>query len=42
MTRRTLATWAALVMTGTLTACAPLPKGATQADTHSATGHENT
>ena len=46
MTRRTLATWAALVMTGTLTACAPLPKGATQADTtrpahHTDTGFRN-
>lgn len=46
MTRRTLATWAALVMAGALTACAPLPKGATQADTmrpahHTDTGFRN-
>ena len=46
MTRRTVVTWAALVMAGALTACAPLPKGATQADTtrpahHTDTGFRN-
>lgn len=46
MTRHTLATWAALLMAGALTACAPLPKGATQADTtrpahHTDTGFRN-